>query len=527
MTPMFPGGISRRVGGGIAPCLMIQGTSSGVGKSVVATALCRLFARAGLHVAPFKAQNMALNASVADGGEIGRSQAAQAEAAGIEPSVDMNPVLLKPETDRVAQVIVRGRVWGRTDFHGYAGMREEIWPVVVESLRRLRQHHDLIIIEGAGSPAEINLRDRDIANMAIAHLAEAPVLLVGDIDRGGLFAAVVGTLELLSPLERGRVAGLVVNRFRGDLDLLAPGLAMLTERTGVRVLGVIPHLDGRLVPAEDSLDLDGLESAGDPALLDVAVVRLPRIANFDDFEPLAAEPGVRLHLARRPGDLEGADLIILPGSKSTMADLDWLGERGLDRAIAAAAARGGQILGICGGYQMLGRMLRDPDHVESATDARPGLGLLPVETWFTRSKAVRRVQATGATTSPLFAGVTGTFQAYEIHAGRTAAARTSTRPRPLPPVFRVVARQGRAANDADGAVGPSGNVEGTYLHGIFADPAVRRSLLARLAERRGVAPDPGWGAPSETDRYDRLAGLVGGALDLGAITNLVGLSHLR
>ena len=510
-----------------APCLMVQGTSSAVGKSVLTTALCRLFARAGYRVAPFKSQNMALNACVADGGEIGRAQAAQAEAAGIPPTVDMNPVLLKPETDRSSQVIVRGAVWGRADFHEYARMQAAIWPVVAESLARLRRRHDLVLIEGAGSPAEINLREHDIVNMAIAHLAQAPVLLVGDIDRGGLFAALVGTLELLSPVDRKRVAGFVVNKFRGDLSLLTPGLTMLSGRTGVPVLGVIPHVDERLVAAEDSLDLEHLDSGGAAGRLDIAVVRLPRIANFDDFEPLAAEPGVRVRLAHRPADLDGADLVILPGSKSTMADLSWLRVQGLGRAISAAAAAGRQILGVCGGYQMLGRTLRDPDHVESTADEAPGLGLLPVETTFARSKTVARVEATGATTSPLFAGVTGRFCAYEIHAGRTAAAGASQHPRGVRPVFRLLSREGHAVVDVDGAVGTGGNVEGTYLHGIFANPEVRRCLLARLAEQRGLSVDSRWGAHPVVDRYDRLADIVGSALDMPAIAQLVGLSYSR
>jgi adenosylcobyric acid synthase len=506
---------------------MIQGTGSGVGKSVLTAALCRLFARAGYRVAPFKAQNMSLNACVVDGGEIGRAQAAQAEAACVEPSVDMNPVLLKPESDRSAQVVVRGAVWGRVDFHAYARMRDALWPVVAESLDRLRRGHDLVLIEGAGSPAEINLRRHDMVNMPIAHLAQAPVLLVGDIDRGGMFAALVGTLALLSVVDRHRIAGFVVNKFRGDRSLLSPGLAMLAARTGVPVLGVLPHFDERLMPAEDSLDLECLASPRTASGLDIAVVRLPHIANFDDFEPLAAEPGVRLRLAQEPADLDGADLVILPGSKSTVADLGWLRARGLAGAIAAAAAAGSHILGVCGGYQMLGRTLRDPNHLESSMEESTGLGLLPVETIFTSPKTVVRVEATGATTSRLFAGVTHTFPAYEIHLGRGAPAIPSgvdTRSRP---VFRIVARERQPAADIDGTVSAGMTVEGTYLHGIFADATMRRCVLARLAQRRGLSVDPRWGSGGVSGQYDRLADIVGGALDMSAVARLVGLSYPR
>jgi adenosylcobyric acid synthase len=508
-----------------APCLMIQGTGSGVGKSVLTTALCRLFSRAGYRVAPFKAQNMALNAFVTDGGEIGRAQAAQAEAAGVEPSVDMNPVLLKPESDGDAQVIVRGVVRGRLSFREYAGMRDALLPMVSESLERLRCRHDLVLIEGAGSPAEINLREHDIANMPIAHLADAPVLLVSDIDRGGMFAALVGTLELLGAEDRRCIAGFVVNKFRGDVSLLTAGLTALEARTGLPVLGVIPHFGERLVPAEDSLDLEHLSSGSAMSRLDLAIVRLPRIANFDDFEPLTAEPGVRVRLARRPTDVDEADLVILPGSKSTMADLAWLREWGLAEAIVVAAARGRPILGICGGYQMLGETLRDPDHVESSIAEESGLGLLPVATTFVRGKTLIRITATGAATSRFFAGVNRTFRAYEIHSGRTEPATPLRRGRGGRPAFRIVMREGQAVEAVDGTVGVGRNVEGTYLHGMFASGEVRRSLLAWLARRKGMLPDPGWGADGGTDRYDRLADIVSDALDMTAVAKLVGLSY--
>ncbi len=345
----------------LAPCLMVQGTASGVGKSLLAAALCRIFARAGYRVAPFKSQNMALNAAVTlEGGEIGRAQAAQAAAAGIEPTVDMNPILLKPEPGYRSQIVVRGRAVGSVTWREYQRMQAELLPIVADSLARLRRTWDLLIIEGAGSPAEINLRDSDIVNMKVARLADAPVLLVGDIDRGGVFAALLGTLALLDPPDRARVGGLIVNRFRGDEAVLAPGLAELAARAGVPVLGVVPYLDARLVPSEDSLDLDEPARWGAPGALDVAVVRLPLISNFDDFEPLAAEPGVAVRYVRGADELRGADLIVLPGSKGTASDLRWLFDTGLAYAIQRAGAEGRPSSGSAGATRCSARSCTIP-----------------------------------------------------------------------------------------------------------------------------------------------------------------------
>ena len=499
---------------------MVQGTSSGVGKSLLAAALCRLFARAGWRVAPFKAQNMSLNAAVtADGGEIGRAQAAQAAAAGIEPTVDMNPILLKPEGDDLSQLVVRGRAAGHVSFRKYRAWQAALRPVVAESLDRLRADHDVVVIEGAGSPAEINLRDADLVNMHVAHLAGAPVLLVGDIDRGGVFAALVGTLALLPPADRVRVAGLVVNRLRGDATLLAPGLLELTALTGVPVLGVVPWIDERLMPAEDSLDLDETSSVGSPAVLDVAVVRLPRIANFDDFEWLADEPGVQLRWVRRAADVAGADLIVLPGSKSTAADLAWLRECGLADAVVTAARAGRAVLGVCGGYQMLGRGLHDPAGVESTTASMDGLGLLAVETVFAPAKTVVRVRARATGAAGPFAGARDIeMDAYEIHAGVThLLADGVARP------FAVTRPGAATVGTLDGATDAAGSITGTYLHGIFASGAVRSALLTWLAARARRPPDPRWGqADARPRRWDRLADIVGGALDVKAIGALVG-----
>jgi adenosylcobyric acid synthase len=496
---------------------MVQGTASGVGKSMLTAALCRLFARAGYRVAPFKSQNMALNAAVtADGGEIGRAQAAQAAAAGIEPTVDMNPILLKPESDMTSQVVVRGRVRGRATFAEYRGWRQELLPVVSESLARLRAAHEVVVIEGAGSPAEINLTGDEIVNMTVARLADAPVLLVGDIDRGGVFAALVGTLTLLPPADRARIAGFVINRFRGDLAVLQPGIEELARRARVPVLGVVPYVPERLLPAEDSLDLDdaGLGAPPGDARLEIAVVRLPRIANFDDFEPLAAEPDVRVRFVRDPLALADADAVVVPGSKSTMADLAWLRARGFADAIRAAARRGGVVVGVCGGYQMLGRTLSDPDGVESAVALTRGLDLLPVATTFAADKRTVRVRARVGAGGPFGAASGVVVAAYEIHCGRTEPLA------PVDPAFTILDAAGVGVDD--GAV--AGNVVGTYLHGVLADDELRGAFLTSLAARRGVTPHPAWGTRQPAGhRYDRLADLVGSVLDLGAIGRLVGL----
>jgi adenosylcobyric acid synthase len=503
-----------------AACLMVQGTASGVGKSLLAAALCRLFARAGWRVAPFKAQNMSLNAAVTlDGGEIGRAQAAQAAAAGVEPSVDMNPILLKPEGDDVSQLVVRGRAVGRVRFAEYRARQPALAPVVAASLERLRAAHDVVVIEGAGSPAEINLRDADLVNMHVARLADAPVLLVGDVDRGGVFAALVGTLALLPAADRARVAGLIVNRLRGDATVLAPGLRELHALTGVPVLGVVPWIDERLVPAEDSLDLAETPRGEPDAAIDVAVVRLPRIANFDDFEWLADEPGVRLRWVATPAGLTGADLVVLPGTKRTVADLGWLRERGLADAVRARAHDGGAVLGVCGGYQMLGRTLHDPAGVESRAGSTAGLGLLPVETTFAADKTTRRVRARAlAGPGPFAAAGDVACEAYEIHAGVTrvvdpAAAR----------VFAIVARGGAPADDLDGAADTAGVVTGTYLHGVLGCGAVRRALLDWVAARAGRPARAAWGAAgTRAERWDRLADVVAASLDLAAVGRLVG-----
>ena len=500
---------------------MVQGTASGVGKSLLTAALCRIFARAGHRVMPFKSQNMSLNAAVTlDGGEIGRAQAVQAEAAGVEARVDMNPILLKPEGDDRSQVIVRGAAVGTMSFREYRAQAPRFLAIAQESLERLRSGADLVVIEGAGSPAEINLAEGEIVNMTMARVAEAPVLLVGDIDRGGVFASLVGTLALLEPVDRARVRGLIVNKFRGERALLESGLDMLTARTGLPVLGVIPHLADLDLPAEDSLDLDveGAEAGGDG--LEIAVVRLPRIANFDDLDPLAREPGVRVRFVTTPAALARADAVILPGSKATVADLAWLRAQSLDGAIVAAAREGRPVLGLCGGFQMLGIRIDDPDGVESASPQTDGLGLLPVVTTFERRKVTLRARARlAAGHGPLAMAAGAEVDAYEIHAGLTEAAPGTAH------VFDILTRGGRPAQGHDGAMAADSAVLGTYLHGLFTSGPLRAAFLQFLARRAGRAADARWGA-KDTARpaYDRLADAVGTALDMKAIAALVGLA---
>ncbi|MDA8146962.1 MAG: cobyric acid synthase [Thermaerobacter sp.] len=487
--------------------LMVQGTASHVGKSLLCAALCRSFARRGVDVAPFKAQNMALNSCVTPAGEeIARAQCLQARAAGVVPTADMNPLLLKPKGDRVAELIV----WGRhhADYDAAAYQREFLpraGRIVAESLARLGREHELLVIEGAGSPAEVNLMDRDVANMRTARWADAAVLLVGDIERGGIFASLLGTLDLLPSEDRARVAGLVVNKFRGDPDLLGDGLSFLEHRSGVPVLGVVPYRRDLDLPQEDSLGLDLLPRRG---AVTVAVPRLPHMANFTDLDPLGRE-GVGVVLAERPEELAAADLVLLPGSKNTVADLRFLCETGLAEGIRRARERGAFVLGICGGYQMLGARLSDPEGVEDAPGDTAGLGLLDVTTRFLPGKRTRPSLARVVGEGELLAPLRGSEVAgYEIHLGRTSM-EGGTRP-----AFE-------AAGEALGAESADGRVVGTYLHGLLEDRAFRRRLVEVLYRRRGLVPPPEE-EPGQ-DPLDRWTDLVEGSLDLGRIRALVGL----
>lgn len=444
--------------------LMIQGAGSNVGKSLLVAGLCRAAKLRGLTVAPFKPQNMSNNAAVtADGGEIGRAQALQALASGRAPMVDMNPVLLKPESETGSQVIVQGKRVATVKARDYAALKPTLMAPVLDSFHRLKTQVDLVIVEGAGSPAEVNLRQGDIANMGFACAADVPVILVGDIDRGGVIAQIVGTQAVLDPLDNAMIAGFIINKFRGDVSLFDDGYALIAQRTGWQGFGVVPffNLASRL-PAEDALDLPNTRGAG---AIKIACLALSRIANFDDLDPLAQEPGVSLTMIK-PGQAIPGDttLVIIPGSKSTRGDLAFLRAQGWDIDLAAHARRGGRILGICGGYQMLGKSVRDPEGIEGPAGESPGLGLLNVETEMTPYKHLTRVTATHAASNLPIEG-------YEIHIGRTHG----------PDCARPFAH---INGTAEGAISPDGRITGSYLHGMFSDDAFRRAFLENL----GAAP---------------------------------------
>jgi len=497
-----------------ARTIMVQGTASSVGKSVIAAALCRILRQDGYRAAPFKSQNMALNSFVTwDGGEIGRAQAVQAEAAGIEPAVDMNPILLKPEADAVSQVIVLGRVAGRLKADEYYEHTPELLKVVEGALDRLCAAYDVVVIEGAGSPAEVNLTEREIANMRIAHLRHTPVLLVGDIDRGGVFASLVGTLELLRPDDRDLVKGFIINRFRGNADLLRPGLDFLEQRTGKPVLGVVPYSRDVAVAQEDSVYLDQRrQSRVKSGALDIAVIHLPRVSNYDDFDPLE-EAGCHVRYVRTAGELGVPDIVILPGTKSTVADLAYVRGQGLDRAIVTLAGEGVPVVGICGGYQMLGQTISDPEGAEGMPGIVPGLGLLDTETVFRPEKRTAQVRALVVCDTGLFAGLNGIEVAgYEIHMGASSGNGRA--------LFRVVTAPRGDSGYFDGSVSGSGLVFGTYIHGLFRNADFTGRFLDNV--RRLRKPDA---TLHETgaydDRYDRLAHLVRQSLDVKRVYEII------
>jgi adenosylcobyric acid synthase len=500
-------------GMGMAKAIMLQGTGSDVGKSVLCTAFCRYFFEEGYRVAPFKSQNMALNSAItADGGEIGRAQGVQAEAAGIEPTVHMNPILLKPKGDMVSEVIVHGRHYADMEAGAYRGsVLEQALPAVRRSLSLLSEEYEVLVIEGAGSPAEINLKDRDIANMRVAELADAPVILVGDIERGGVFASLVGTLELLDPDERARVKGFIINKFRGKRELLDSGIDWLERRTGIPVLGVVPYLETGIDP-EDSLALESLrlKTPASREFVDIAVIRLPRISNFTDFLPLADAPDVRLRYVRSARELGEPDAVILPGTKNTVEDLTWLRRVGLAESIEHLRTRGTEIVGICGGYQMLGRSLHDPDGVESCSGMHPGLGWLDIQTRFIPDK--RTVRTSGETLIGWARGVR--VSGYEIHMGRTERGPAAS------PVLRWT--DGRL----DGAVSEDGGVWGTYLHGLFDNNAFAHAWINRLRGKKGLPPRSEEHLNLRADRkaiYARLSGWIREHVDMERVKRIMGL----
>ncbi|MEW8958468.1 Cobyric acid synthase [Moorella humiferrea] len=507
----------------MARAIMLQGTSSNVGKSVLAAALCRIFYRSGFRVAPFKSQNMALNSGATpDGGEMGRAQLVQAYAAGVEPRVEMNPVLLKPTAHARSQVILLGRPVGNVGAREYHGsFNQELWRYVEEAYAVLDKEFEVIVIEGAGSPAEVNLKAREIANMRVAKMARAPVLLVADIDRGGALAAIVGTLELLDEDERELVAGLIINKFRGDVALLQPALEFLERKTGKPVLGVIPFLTHGL-PEEDSVALEQVVNRPTaPDEVEIVVIKLPCIANFTDFDALQREQGVNLRYVEDKNDLGNPDLIIIPGSKNTIGDLLWLRQRGLEEAVKGLASRGTPVVGICGGYQMLGLEIADPGHVETDHDGIDGMGLLPVRTIFQPTKATNLVRGRVTGTGPFLGPLQGLeVKGYEIHMGSSSLAEGR-------PAFKITRRGNTPVDIDDGAQSSDGLVWGTYIHGIWDNDAFRHRILAVLRARRGFVDRVGslkFAADLER-RFDALAAAVARHLDLKRLAAIMGLER--
>jgi adenosylcobyric acid synthase len=487
------------------PALMFQGTCSNAGKSLIVAGLCRAFARRGLRVMPFKPQNMSNNAAPAEGGEIGRAQALQARAAGIPATVDMNPVLLKPESDRGAQVIVRGKRRATLSAREYQAYRATLLPEVLACFKRLMHAADLVLVEGAGSAAEVNLRDGDIANMGFAVAAQVPVVLVGDIDRGGVIASIVGTLHLLPESEKKLVKGYLINKFRGDPSLFLGGISRIAAETGLSCLGIVPWFENaRLLPAEDALELDSRANAGGGCIR-IAVPKLPRIANFDDLDPLAQTPEVTLRLVPLAEPLPvDTDLVLLPGSKAVIDDLLALRASGMDADIIAHVRRGGRVLGICGGYQMLGRSIADPHGLEGPPREVPGLGLLGHATVLEREKTVRAVRGYERESGLPVSG-------YEIHLGR------SDRDPEDRPWLEICGRE-------EGSVRRDGRVFGTYVHGLFTNDTFRQAFLARL----GATIRQSFDYERRIDAtLDRLADHLEAALDLDRLYALAESSHAR
>ena len=528
----------------MAKAIMVQGTMSNAGKSYLAAALCRIFKQDGYRVAPFKSQNMALNSFITEEGlEMGRAQVMQAQAAGIKPSVLMNPILLKPTNDTGSQVIVNGEVLGNMSARDYYKQKLSLVPKIMEAYRQLDEQYDIIVLEGAGSPAEINLKQDDIVNMGMAKLAKAPVLLVGDIDRGGVFASLAGTLMLLEEEERAMVKGLVINKFRGDVSILRPGLTQIEQITGKEVVGVVPYMNLDLED-EDSLS-ERFTRHNAPALLDIAVIRLPRISNFTDFNSLECIDGVSLRYVQSAGELRSPDLVILPGTKNTMEDLLWLRQSGLEAAILKLAAQGTPVFGICGGFQMLGQELHDPHGVEHGGSLK-GLGLLPTVTVFGSEKTRTQVSGrTGDWSQTIFPELSDTpYEGYEIHMGQTNILCESNKVCDLnqttkshKPEDSTAAHEGKDAAIHFGSIetrnGTSckeeqgccaGNVFGTYLHGVFDHPQMAQRLVDGLCRRKGL--DAGQlsavdFAQYREQQYDLLAKGVRESLDMEKIYRIL------
>lgn len=494
--------------------IMIQGTMSNAGKSLIAAGLCRILKQDGYRAVPFKSQNMALNSYITEEGlEMGRAQAMQAEAAGVRPVTEMNPILLKPTNDTGSQVIVNGEVLGNMSAKDYFSFKKELIPVIRSAYRKLEGQADIIVIEGAGSPAEINLKENDIVNMGLAELVDAPVLLAGDIDRGGVFAQLLGTLLLLEENERARIRGLVINKFRGDVSILEPGIRMLEEKAGIPVAGVIPYLQ---IALEDEDSLTTRFQKKEEEGIDIAVIRFPRISNFTDFMVFEQYEGVSLRYVDRVQDLHCPDLIVLPGSKNTMGDLKWMRQNGLEAAIQKRAGRT-PIFGICGGYQMLGSQISDPHKAEEGGSLR-GMGLLPIETQLEEEKIRTRVRGTFEEIAGDFAFLSGKpFSGYEIHMGRSRETKT------MPKLCQI---EHGSDLKSDGTHG--GNVYGTYIHGIFDEGDIAAEIVRALGAKKGISlknlSGMDYRAFKERE-YDRLAEALRKSLDMDAIYKMIGVKR--
>lgn len=497
----------------MAKVIMVQGTMSNAGKSLLAAGLCRIFKQDGYSVAPFKSQNMALNSFITEEGlEMGRAQVMQAEAAGIKPSVYMNPILLKPTNDTGSQVIVNGEVLGNMSAREYFAYKRRLFPDVMRAFESLAEQYDIIVIEGAGSPAEINLKADDIVNMGMAKRAHAPVLLVGDIDRGGVFAQLYGTVELLDEDERAMIKGLIINKFRGDKTILDPGVSMLEEKTGIPVVGVAPYLNIE-VEDEDSLT-ERFSRNSEVGLIDIAVIRIPRISNFTDFNPFESISGVSLRYVHSVNELGNPDMIILPGTKNTMEDLLWMRQNGLEAAVLKAAAAGKVIFGVCGGYQMLGETLSDPHGVEAGGQIK-GMGLLPMDTVFAEEKTRTRVKGKFAPLQGILEGLSGTWlEGYEIHMGESVRREDAGQMTEI----ANYAAQSDSALKADGAY--RNNVYGTYVHGVFDKEEVAVRIVEGLARAKGISMEDinavDYQAFKES-QYDILAAALREHLDMDRI----------
>ncbi len=498
-----------------AKVVMVQGTASSAGKSILVTALCRILKQDGYRVAPFKSQNMSLNSFVTrEGGEIGRAQVVHAEAAGIEPTVDMNPILLKPEADSKSQVIVMGRVMETLQARKYYEHKSDLLKIVSEALDRLRSAYDVVVIEGAGSAAEINLKDREIVNMRIAKLANSPVLLIGDIDRGGIFASLIGTVDLLEPEERKLVKGLVINKFRGDISLFESGIRFIEERSGVPCLGVIPYFRDIAIAQEDSVYLDERQQNAASENLDIAVIRLPHISNYDDFDPLERE-GCNVRYITNLSQLGSPDLIIIPGSKSTVADLQFLRDTGLANETVRMNKSGTPVMGICGGYQILGRRLDDPYGVESPESSTRGLQLLDMVTAFNRKKTTTQVKGMVSTGRGILSEASGKeIEGYEIHMGESIENNEDS------PVQILHTPDGKAGY-SDGSINADGTVLGTYIHGIFNKDAFRAGFLASLRKYHRMPAREAYNIEAKEREYDKLADLVRDNLDMQLIYRII------